>query len=111
MSAYSLESLKKEPNRLADERGSNLTQTQDLAFKNYKTFIQTADCTRDVFSEFGQVETKLDSLLGALPGAIDNCAAFHQNSQVISQERKMNNLTKMRYTELLELLEGIRLIY
>ena len=70
LSAYSLESLKKEPTRLADEREANLTQTQDLAFKNYKTFIQTADCTRDVFSEFGQVESKLDSLLDALPGKI-----------------------------------------
>jgi len=110
LSAYSLESLKKEPTRLAEERESNLTQTQDLAFKNYKTFIQTADCTRDVFSEFGQVETKLDSLLDALPGAIDNCAAFHQKASQISQERKMNNLTKTRYTELLELLEVAQLM-
>ena len=63
--------IKKEPQRLAEARTENLQQTQDLAFKNYKTFIQTADCTRDVFVEFGNVETKLDSLLEELPTAIE----------------------------------------
>ena len=69
-SGYSLQNLKKEPQRLREAREENLSQTQNLAFENYKTFIQTADCSRDVFSEFGNVETKLDSLLDELPSGL-----------------------------------------
>jgi len=105
LSGYSLQNLKKEPQRLREAREENLSQTQNLAFENYKTFIQTADCSRDVFSEFGNVESKLDSLLDELPSAIDNCNEFHEKATGIAAERKMNNLTRSRYTELLELLE------
>ena len=97
LSSYSLQNLKKEPQRLHEAREENLKQTQDLAFKNYKTFIQTADCSRDVFSEFGNVESKLDSLLNELPSAIDNCNEFHQKATQSSQQRKMNNLTKPEF--------------
>ena len=69
-SGYSLQNLKKEPQRLREAREENLSQTQNLAFENYKTFIQTADCSRDVFSEFGNVESKLDSLLDELPSGL-----------------------------------------
>ena len=100
LSSYSLQNLKKEPLRLHESRDENLKQTQDLAFKNYKTFIQTADCSRDVFSEFGNVEVKLDSLLNELPSAIDNCNQFHLKATESSQQRKMNNLTKVHYTRL-----------
>ena len=62
--------MKKEPQRLREAREENLSQTQNLAFENYKTFIQTADCSRDVFSEFGNVESKLDSLLDELPSGL-----------------------------------------
>ena len=72
LSGYPLATLKKEPERLAEAREENQIQTQELAFKNYKTFIQTADCTRDVFSEFSTVEGRLENLLEHLPGAIDN---------------------------------------
>ena len=72
LSGYPLATLKKEPERLAEAREENQMQTQELAFKNYKTFIQTADCTRDVFSEFSTVEDRLENLLEHLPGAIDN---------------------------------------
>jgi len=40
-----------EPDALRDEKRFVLQSTQKLAFNNYKTFIETAECTREVFKE------------------------------------------------------------
>ncbi len=40
-----------EPEHLKEERRLVLNSTQKLAFNNYQTFIQTADCTREVFKD------------------------------------------------------------
>ena len=40
-----------EPEHLREERRCVLNSTQKLAFNNYMTFIQTAECTREVFKD------------------------------------------------------------
>ena len=45
--------LELEPERLAEERRCVLGSTQRLAFNNYQTFIETAHCSRAVFTDVG----------------------------------------------------------
>ena len=58
-----------EPDRLAEEKSQILEETQNLAFQNYKTFIQTADCSRDIFEDVGtwQYRFHIHSKLNSLP--------------------------------------------
>ena len=43
--------LAREPVLIKEEQECVLNSTQKLAFNNYKTFIQTAECFREVFRD------------------------------------------------------------
>ena len=68
-----LERLRREPERLAEERAQLLQQTRDLAFANYKTFIRGAECTERIHRLFGDVEESLGRLLDRLPSFQQSC--------------------------------------
>ena len=38
-----------EIDRISEERASIINQTQELAFQEYPTFIETAQCTQEIF--------------------------------------------------------------
>lgn len=102
---YKLEDLAKEPARLKEEKSAVLEQTQELAVTNYKTFIQAADCSRELFNQFSSVETKLDSLLVNIPTFEERCQQFVQETSGINNLRRLNSLTLTRNAQMLEILE------
>ncbi|KAM4833897.1 conserved oligomeric Golgi complex subunit 8 isoform 2-T2 [Thomomys bottae] len=105
LSGSGLERLRREPERLAEERAQLLQQTRDLAFANYKTFIRGAECTERIHRLFGDVEESLGRLLDRLPGFQQSCRNFVKEAEEISSNRRMNTLTLNRHTEILEILE------
>lgn len=105
LSSFGVEKLKREPERLSEERAQILQQTRELAFTHYKTFIRTADCTELIYRDFGQVEDNVCRLLGKLPSFQETCRGFVKQAEDISCSRRMNTLTLNRHTEILEILE------
>ena len=105
LSSCGVEKLSHEPARLAEEKQHVLQQTRDLAFHNYKTFIETADCSREVFQDFEAVEDHLGRLLEKAPRFSQVCEEFSEAAQDLSARRRLNSITLARHTQLLEILE------
>lgn len=100
-----LDQLKRERTRLQDENQSIIEQTQDLAISNYKTFIKTAECSRNIQGEFKETSTKLDDLLTKLPDFSKKCEKFVERSKKVTEARRLNTLTLKNNVQLLEILE------
>lgn len=105
LSTYGVDKLNREPERLAEERAQILEQTQELAFCNYKTFIKTAECTKEIYRDFGLVEKHVSAVLDKLPGLSEKCKQFIMETEETGASRRMNSLTLNRHTEILEILE------
>lgn len=105
LGSYKVEQIKKEESRLIDENKAIVEQTQDLAITNYKTFIQTSECSREIFHEFKDTENQLDNLIEKLPNLTAKCEKFIKTSSEINTSRRLNSLTLRRNAQLLEILE------
>lgn len=105
LGSYKADQLRKEENRLMEENKTVVEQTQDLAISNYKTFILTAECSREIFREFRETEQKLDGLIEKLPKFSTVCEDFMKKSGAINMSRQVNSLTMKRHSDLIDILE------
>ncbi|KAK0076618.1 hypothetical protein PV325_005087 [Microctonus aethiopoides] len=110
LGSYDVDQLNKEPNHLIDDKNSVLQNTQELAFTNYKTFIQTAESSREIFHQFNETENNLENLLEKIPQFVNKCQSFCDKSKDINVHRRLNSLTLKKNTEILEILETPQLM-
>ncbi|KJE91327.1 hypothetical protein CAOG_02479 [Capsaspora owczarzaki ATCC 30864] len=105
LTAFSVEQLQRQPLLLATQRRDLIAQTQSLAVKNYKAFIQTAECSRTVSSNFDYIETRLGNLIDTLPRFTEACERFVEASKEIAVRRKEVSLTLDQHAQLVDILE------
>jgi len=94
-----------EPERVTDQLNSVQSSTQELAFSNYKTFIQTSNCSKQIYNELENTEEHLQNLTQQMPGFLKKCESFKSVAAEISTHRKLTSLTLSKHTSLLEILE------
>ncbi|XP_045773050.1 conserved oligomeric Golgi complex subunit 8 isoform X1 [Maniola jurtina] len=99
------EHVKKEPERLSEEMKHLTEQTQDLAFTNYKTFVETADISRAIMKDLGKSKESLASFLNNTPDFVSQCESFSQVAGGIVQEKRRYSSIRNQSDKLLELLE------
>ncbi|XP_077270417.1 conserved oligomeric Golgi complex subunit 8 [Temnothorax americanus] len=105
LGSFDVDQLSKEPDHLSDEKNAVLRTTQKLVFANYKTFIRTAESSREILNHFNETEDRLDKLVEKIPEFVGKCQSFCDTSKDINAHRRLNSLTLTRNAELLEILE------
>eukprot|EP00092_Neocalanus_flemingeri_P008469 GFUD01009126.1.p1 GENE.GFUD01009126.1~~GFUD01009126.1.p1 ORF type:complete len:635 (-),score=134.88 GFUD01009126.1:114-2018(-) len=105
LGSFSVDRISSEPERVAGELHHLQQQTRDLAASNYKTFIQTSNCSKEIFQEFANTEQHLEKLIEKLPDFTEKCSQFQTVAGDISRHRRLTSLTLAKHTSLLEVLE------
>nr|SVE93555.1 EOG090X04G7 [Scapholeberis mucronata] len=105
LSSLGLKKLGNELSRINEEKTSIINQTQELAFQEYPTFIETAQCTQDIFQNFQKVNQSTEKLTASLTTLKEKCSEFSQTAQSLSAARRLTSLALSRHTQLLEILE------
>ncbi|CAK1556352.1 unnamed protein product [Leptosia nina] len=101
----SWEQISKEPERLNDEMKHLTEQTQELAFTNYKTFVETAEISRTIMKHLGKSKDSIANFLEITPDFVKECEKFSQVASDIIQDKKQYSNIRNESDKLLELLE------
>ncbi|CAF1616542.1 unnamed protein product [Rotaria magnacalcarata] len=102
---YDTERLHRELEYLNDEKCSKSTQMLSLIFDNYSTFIQTAECSKNISNDFSTIEERLSVILKQLDDFSSCCQKFVRETEQTNHLRKQNMFTLQKYPQLLEILE------
>lgn len=82
------EYIRKEPDRLTEEMRQLTEQTQELAFTNYKTFVETAEISRTIRKDIDKSKDSLENFLESTPPFLQECERFSQVAGNIVKEKR-----------------------
>ncbi|XP_059051517.1 conserved oligomeric Golgi complex subunit 8 [Achroia grisella] len=99
------EYVRKEPERLTEEMKQLTEQTQELAFTNYKTFVETAETSKTIMKDLGKSKESLDLFLNMTPNFLHECEKFSQIVGNIVKEKSQYSGIRNQVDKMLELLE------
>lgn len=102
---YDTERLHRQLEYLKDEKSSKSSQMLSLTFENYSTFIQTAECSKNICADFSQIEERLTSFFTELDQFSSVCQKFSRETEQTNHARKQNMFTLQKYSQILEILE------
>ncbi|XP_028164776.1 conserved oligomeric Golgi complex subunit 8 [Ostrinia furnacalis] len=105
LGSHNWEHVRKEPERLTEEMRQLTEQTQELAFTNYKTFVETADISRTIMKDLTKSKDSLSSFVDTTPMFIQECEKFSQMAGNIVKEKSRYSSIRNQSDKLLELLE------
>ncbi|XP_050682088.1 conserved oligomeric Golgi complex subunit 8 [Leptidea sinapis] len=99
------EQISKEPERLNEEMKHLTEKTQDLAFTNYKTFVETAEISKTIIKDLGKSKSSVNQFLEAAPQFVQDCETFVKDANSIMEDKKKLSNIRNHTDKLLELLE------
>lgn len=102
---YKLENLKKDSHQMDFQIRQLEDETQEIVIKNYKTFLDCTETSRQISNGFTDTSKTLDTLLNKLPDFKGKCANFVQKSVEINSAIRLNSLTLKKHDDILEILE------
>jgi hypothetical protein len=105
LASQPLDRLVKEPSILSEMSSKVRSEMEELAFSNYKSFIQTSDCIRDVHREITEGTETMKELLDSLQSMSKSCEKFSVSSHEISEMRSQNRMALQHHNQLIEMLE------
>ncbi|RNA08820.1 conserved oligomeric Golgi complex subunit 8 [Brachionus plicatilis] len=105
LNSFHLDRLQCEPRSLFEQKQAINEEIKNLAFSNYKTFIRTAQCSKDIYSDFSIIDAKLDQLMQKMPPFHQESENFTKNIHSMNWTRRATNQTLQKHNQLLEILE------
>lgn len=83
-----LDQILSEPAILSDEMKVLTEQTQELALTNYRTFVETAECSSKILDDFKESKSALNELLEKIPKFINECEKLSTMSKDVLKDRR-----------------------
>eukprot|EP01135_Chromosphaera_perkinsii_P011629 Nk52_evm12s2462 gene=Nk52_evmTU12s2462 len=105
LTSFDMGKIMHEPVRIENRKKTIQSETQSLAFRNYKAFVQTAECSREIYEKFNETSSHVDEFLDALPEFREVCSKFEEKCEKIgAKRRQIIQLLKM-HGQMVEILE------
>ncbi|KAI7907238.1 Dor1-like family-domain-containing protein [Cokeromyces recurvatus] len=106
LTSLPLNKLLQEPHELEEEQAKIKRSAQQLAFREYPSFLHAQTCRHQAKDTFDNLDTQLNNFSSSIPELQKACELFNSQAEEIKKEReKIKNVLDVQHvlTELLEI--------